>query len=220
MARYMDSYFDLRPDDMITASAALTSYPFTVNFWIKPVDGGTPGDYPQGIFLALYNTTNNQRFQFAISNVGGPILRFTAFTTVGAIASTSNFFTINEWNMCTGVASSATSRSVYLNNGTPGTNTTSSTPATPTRIVLGGAGTSGGATANYSGHIAEFAIWDVALNSNEITSLYRAAKASQIRPDNLITYIPLIRDSIDLQGLANTVNNRTTVESDHLRRYG
>jgi hypothetical protein len=215
MARYMDNYFtDL--DAYVPVSAALPAYPFTVNFWTKV--------HPDviGTILSLHNTTNNHAFRFNIFLVSYPTtrLRFTAVAATNAVSTTANDLVVDGWNMCTAVCDSATSRTVHLNAGTGATSTVNLTPTTPTRIMIGGSANTGVPAPNFTGDMAELAIWSASLNAEERDSLYKGAKASSIRPQNLTLYMPMVRDVTDLKGLATSIDVRTTSPSDHLRRYG
>jgi hypothetical protein len=82
-------------------------------------------------------------------------------------------------------------------------------------------GTGSGGTYNpdqpFNGRLAEVAVWDVALNADEITALARGYRPSLIRPDKLLWYIPLVREIQDVRsGL--TITNAATAVAIHPRR--
>lgn len=66
---------------------------------------------------------------------------------------------------------------------------------------------------NLVGSVSEVGIWTgAALNSTEITALYRGFTANQIRPQSLSFYAPLVRDLLDVRGgIAITNNNGATI---------
>lgn len=197
------------------AMASGFSYPFTVNFWFYPI-------LASGInsMAALHNTSDNQSFRFNINGTTSRVV-FAAFDTTVANASNSTItYTASAWNMYTAVGISATSRSVYLNGGNPGSNNISKTITTPTAWMLGGSWVAGAVAPSYEGRIAEFAIWDAELTATEIASLYTGIKATQIRPQNLKVYTHLIRDIADSRQTTTSITNSNTTVETHVRRYG
>lgn len=197
-----------------TMSSSFT-YPFTINMWVYPetVAGGV------NIIAAFHNSSDDQTFRFALNGTTTRAL-FSAFdTTVANVASTTPY-NASAWNMITGVGTSSTSRTIYLNNGGSSTNTTAKTPTSPTRWILGGNWTAGAPAPQLEGYMAEVAIWDVALSTAEIASLYTGVKAQFIRPANLKMYAPIIRDIIDVRGNTTSITNNNTTVQNHVRRYG
>lgn len=70
------------------------------------------------------------------------------------------------------------------------------------------------------GDMAEFATWDDALNESEISSLSKGFSAASVRPDKLLSYIPLVRnlqDVVTASTLTNTSGNATV--ANHPRVY-
>ena len=203
-------------DDYVQGTATLVDPAFTINCWLYPI-------LVTGQIQAatLHNTTNNNRFSIGVSSTTGKAI-FQCFDTTIATASTTTNYTANAWNMVTGVASATNSRTVYLNSGGAGTNTTSKTLTTPTRWLLGGTYTGGAIVPTFEGYVAEFAVWSVALLTDEITSLNRGAKASQIRPASLKVYFPGIRNYTDMKETTTAVTTAGTNLSivPHSRRYG
>jgi hypothetical protein len=124
--------------------------------------------------------------------------------------------------MATAVGTSATSRTVYLNAGNAGTQTTSRTPTTPDRVCIGFARSGGTDTPTYEGYLAEVAIWNVTLTTDELSSLYTGTKADQIRPQNLKFYMPLVRNIYDATASTTGITYEfdPNPEVNHVRRYG
>ena len=202
-------YFQATPETMF-------SYPFTINFWGRLASGGVKSN-----FVTLHNTSDSYRF--AIFTNTSDQLTLSAVDSGGntdTSATTTSVIT-NTWFMGTGVFTSATSRTIYLNGTDATTGTTSRTPTTPTRILLF-ADYTGAVSVNCSGIIGEVAVWDAALTSSDVASLYTTAKASLIRPSNLQIYYPLFRTAtaiVNVTGKSTTVNNNTRIFAHH-RRYG
>ena len=86
------------------------------------------------------------------------------------------------------------------NNGTP------NVPATQVTAL----GSFQGGSEYYSGEIAEAAVWNVVLSAGEINALFKGFAPRLIRPQSLIFHPRMIRDNIDLKGLAITATGTTT----------
>lgn len=203
-------------DDYVQGTATLVDPAFTINCWVYPV---TVAGANQAV--TLHNTTNNNRFSLGVNSTTSKAI-FQCFDTTLATASTTTNYTANAWNMLTGVASATNSRTVYLNAGGSATNTTSKTLTTPNRWLLGASYVAGAVSPIWEGYVAEFALWNVALSTDEITSLNRGVKASQIRPASLKVYFPGIRNYKDMKETTTAVTTAGTYLSivNHSRRYG
>jgi len=241
-----------------TVSGTLT-FPVTVSIWFysnrtagrEPLlefscfDNNTEDDFVLGLTMLSNATTTNRRVEATVYDGNQGIVRAQSATGVGAGWST------NSWVHAAGVFETA-SRVVYLNGGFTGTNTTLfSNPSSNntskiqlnTGALLGAVGSPGGHDA--SGQVvrmAEAAIWNAALTTDEILALSKGVKPKTVRPESLIFYSPLVRGSTDgvevnigsniytLYALEETGNyplefefaSGTTIFSytDHPRRYG
>jgi hypothetical protein len=119
----------------------------------------------------------------------------------------------NIWLHGAGLFIANNSRRAYYDNNTA-TNTANVTSVTYDRLVLstGGSGTNGP-------RLAEFAMWTAELTADEIASLEQGFKPFRVRPQNLLYYIPLVRDVADFRsGIALTPTDTPTV-ADHPRVY-
>lgn len=202
-------------ESKITALGSFFSYPLTINCWFYPtLDGYNNGNLVElcentaSVVHMLRVNSNNNTVQY---NTGTPLS-----------ASSSASYTTNTWNMATAVGTSVTSRTVYLNAGNSGTQTTSRTPTTPDRVCIGFARLIGNDTPTYEGYLAEVAIWNVTLTTDELSSLYTGTKANQIRPQNLKFYMPLVRNIYDETASTTSITSGFTANSEvnHVRRYG
>jgi len=207
-------------EDYITGAATLSAaYPVTMNVWFYP---------PTGIgglidMVGVGNGSNISHHRLRINNttlrVGAATQDTGSATTT--VATTVNY-TASAWNMATYVCTSATSRTVYVNAGGSGTTAVSRTVTAPTDWLIGGRYALGPSPL-YEGYLAEFSVWDAALTVNEITSLYRGAKADGIRPQSLKVYVPLVRNYTDTRGLTTSITSNFpsgAAVKDHVRRYG
>lgn len=219
------------------------SLPMTMSVWFY--SNRTAGREPLFSFTCIDNdaedvfelalsmlsnaTTTNRRVEAVIYNLAAGTTRAQTATGVGAGWST------NSWVHAAGVFQTA-SRVAYLNGGFTGTNTTSySNPSNISDILV---------NLNYdnvslqgNGHnatgqlvsMAEAAIWDAALTTDEILALSKGVKPKTIRPESLIFYSPLVRGGSssvpDETGNAplttyNLTTEYTPTYTDHTRRYG
>jgi hypothetical protein len=113
------------------------------------------------------------------------------------------------WQHFCAVFASSTSRYMYQ-DGTAGSEQTTSRDIdgdNATKLSIGEYASTWNRELN--GHIADCAIWNVALTASEIATLADGYTAIQVRPDSLVSYYPLVRDYLDVMG-----NNLLTFDSD------
>lgn len=201
--------------DYIQGTATLFSYPFTINAWVYPTTVVGANHY-----VTLHNVVDNQRYSIGLNGTSTKAIFQCFDTTLATATSVTTNYTLNAWNMVTGVGTSATSRTIYLNGANSATNTTSKTPTTPTRWLIGASYGGGAVSPTAEGRIAEVAIWNVALTTAEITSLNTGVKAKYIRPQNLKVYVPIVRDVYDEREATSSASTTGTTVADHSRRYG
>jgi len=127
-------------------------------------------------------------------------------------AKTTAGFSTGTWMHAAGVWADTDDRRVYLNGGNKGTETTSVTPANMDRMTIGASGDST-PEAYISGHMAEVAIWNVALIDAEVVSLAKGFSPLFIRPQNLVAYWPLIRGLNDRVGGYNMTASGTVISA-------
>ena len=199
----------------ITATGSFFSYPLTINCWFYPTVDGIGS---MSLVELVENTASNYHLLQVNSNTN--TVRYGTGTPFFATSSAS--YTTNTWNMATAVGTSATSRTVYLNAANSGTNTTSRVITTPNRVCMGFARSFGSDTPSYEGYLAEVAIWNVTLTTDELSSLYTGTKANQIRPQNLKFYIPIVRNIYDATASTTGITYEfdPNPEVNHVRRYG
>jgi hypothetical protein len=108
----------------------------------------------------------------------------------GAQAATSSGYSANTWHHACGVFASATSRTVYIDGGSAGSDAANKTPSGLDRITVGYMGDS---TPTYalSGRVAWASIWSAALSAVEIASLAGGILPWKVRAANLKACYPL-----------------------------
>jgi hypothetical protein len=210
--------FDGTTSYVEATSAVVTAVPLTMSCWFN-LDNATANQT-----LMSVSASGATSARFAIVAAGAVVndpLRAVVQAGTTVVNAEAGTFLADTWHHGCAVFTSATSRTIYLDHATSGTNTTNITPnaALINRTNLAsqwGAGARG-VTAN--GEIMEAAIWNVALEDAEIKALSEGFKPTQIRPNALVFYAPIIREIADYaRGL--TLNQNATTVTPHHRRYG
>jgi hypothetical protein len=142
--------------------------------------------------LSVMAAASNQGFHMSILTDGRGAFQARDSAGIFRNALTSNTYTINTWSSCVGIATSTTSRQVFLNgdiaNG--GLNNDSCAPAALDITEFGRFEPTG--TSYVNGRAAELAIWDETLTEGEIQAYNDGVSPRSIRPANLIAYWPLL----------------------------
>ena len=115
----------------------------------------------------------------------------TADTAAGSVVA-------NTWMHAAAVFTSNSSRTIYLSNATPVTNTLTVAVTNGDYLSLASTwATASPAAGFFNGDIAEVGVWRAALTAAEIDSLSKGVSCRKIRPDSIFCYFPLVRE---LQG--------------------
>lgn len=166
-------------------------------------------DALQGAGIYLLNTSNQVRGIWYIDpSYPQPI------ATVG--------HTIDTWqHQCTR-QSGLSSRDVYLNGGSKGSNITTLPAAIAVeRIAMAANWNSSNVLTGFlGGRLAEAAIWNAALDEAEIRSLAAGFTPTRVRPQSLVFYAPLVRNISDVRSATALTNNNAATVYEHPRRYG
>lgn len=182
---------------LLNGAAPVSAMPLTLACWAwSPVNNTFMN------LMGLYNSgsaENRNCYKLQIESLGS-IRAATGDATTEAFAEATIDIATSTWFHGAAVFTSATSRACLLNGASKGTNATSKTPASaPNRVIMGvGGGTPIATPHSSTGLIAEAGIWDVALTDEEIGLLAKGISPSNIRPGNLVSYMPLIRDVVDV----------------------
>jgi hypothetical protein len=197
-------------------STPVTAAPLTMCCWFQTDDLGN-----EGCLLWIGDKDVNGHGWQLIANgaVGGDPIQFVALPDSGT-AATSSGMSLNTWHHAAAVTSSATSRDVFIDGGSKGSDTTSSVPAGSDRFAIGFRARSS-PVLYHSGLIAEAAVWNVALTEAEIAWLAKGYSPYSLvhRLANLVIYHDLIRDSDRPYIGANMTTVATPVISAHSRVF-
>jgi len=177
--------------------APATDQPMTLCCWFN-YDETIADNYWILMSLAMAENTNARwELQIAGPSANDPLSALHADASNYENAYTTAGPTINTWHHGCARFVSDSERHVYLDGGSKGSNTNSQTNNfTPNRTAIGCSARNG--FGNYfSGKIAHAAIWNVALTEAEIARLSAGALPTEIRPEALVAYWPLIDDDND-----------------------
>lgn len=200
-----------------TTSSPLTIHPLTMSCWFYNSDvpvnrccmsvGNSAATSFHSIILNL-----TSRSVSCITNVSG--------TVASANNGGTDSYSFNTWNHLCGVINSSTTRNVFLNGINVGSNTSVAlTPTGLNSVTVGGRWSSGNIGQLYTGRLAEAAVWNTALTSDEIASLADGISCYLVRPQSLVFYAPIVRNLVDVRGGLTITNNNGATVTDHPRIY-
>lgn len=197
----------------------ISSAPLSVACWFNPanlthnanlvvVSNNSGSDY----FALIFDGANANGFgdnvglfEVSVSGTGD------AVTATGGAAGTF-------MHLC-GVTASSATRVCYLNGVAGAANVDTKTPSGLTHVDIGGLRIGASTFSPINGSVAEVAMWDAALTSEEVASLAKGFSPRLIRSANLQRYWRLIgrgTETCEVSGLALTVNG-TMAQAAHAR---
>jgi hypothetical protein len=206
--------FNGTTDYVEAASAVVTTAPVTLAGWFNS-DSATANQ----TIVSITNAAGQERFvlQAAGAVTGDPVRASTVAGNISSFADSATGYSANTWHHAAGVFASSTSRIAYIDGVAGTTETTSRTPGTMNATRIGVTVGGGSRTGYMNGRLAEIAIWNVALNADEIAALAKGYRPSLIRPASLRLYVPLVREVGDYSRAVTLTTSGTTV-ADHTRR--
>jgi len=203
MARLFD---DASTEYLQRSGAVVTAEPCTMAGWINTDNAGTW----QNVFGVFDESASNV---YLTVYIGGDDL-FVASNDGGGEenAKIQNLLFDNTWHHVCGVWTSDASRAAFLDGGNKATNSDSSSPANLDVTVIGRTADST-PSLYFSGMIAEVGFWNVALTDAEVAILAEGYSPLLVRPESLVAYWPLIRDTDDdiVGGYSMTAFNTPTI---------
>ncbi len=162
-------------NDVVIASNAITNYPFTMSAWVKSVT-----DEP---CRAMYMTDASQNGRYFGINIA---INNKVYLQASNTSNKNNYSDAsfdNQWVHIVGVFTNTTTRALYINGSanTDNVNTDSVTftPSGfggPTMDTISFGAEYDGSAAYGSGRISDAAIWNVALDANDISTIYNGGK--------------------------------------------
>lgn len=203
----------------LTASAPVTTFPFSVSLWFNADDitFGAADKYiwtvadtaGTGNYFSIFLLDSNSRLQ-AVYNANGIFRRN---QSAGAVST-------GVWNHAVAVFTSSTDIQIYLNN-VAGTNVQAGN-GTPSSIDTEsiGALVRSSLVAFFDGKAAEVGVWNQSLSLGDIAQLYAGARPDMVQANALVAYQPLLGRASpepDLVGGFNLTVTNAPTQSDHPR---
>lgn len=164
---------------------------FTLSCWFKADAAATA----QTMFSVCDDSATNKRVRLMVNSSNA---RFQATNTTNQNADISGVVD-GQWHNLVGVQSAYNSRYAYLDGTASAENTGSADMSTATldRVGIAIRADSGNAQ-GYDGAIAECALWNVALETWEIGRLAAGESPLNIRPNELVLYVPAGKAPVDV----------------------
>ncbi len=190
----MARLFDDANVEYLIGSNPVSNHAFTMGCWFN-VDN----DAIEHELMALTDNTgaSNMFLMQAAGQEGGDPVRIWAATGTGSEGTESlTGFTTNTWHHACTIFASGTSRSAYIDGGSKDTGIIDIGNLADIDTLGIGAGIYNGGTilGETSGSIAEAAVWNAALTDAEVSILALGYSPLFVRPQNLVFYMPLVRD--------------------------
>lgn len=187
---------------------------YTVACWVRPDDVSTTRTW------AKWGTTaSTNPFLFLFGQTSAAIRFFVRDdSAVGANATKAAVLSTSTWTHVAGTRNGDDVQ-VYA-DGAAGTSANAAIGTISINNLRIGAADdgAGGLIQHFDGRVAEFAIWDVVLSTDEIASLSAGISPRHVRPVSLVFYTPLVRDITELRQPVTLTDNSSTA-ADHPRIY-
>lgn len=174
--------FDGTNDQYIAnAIAVVNAAPFTVAGWFY-----SQSDSAADVIFGLGDDVNSRFEIFLRGDLGGDPIGYVVSDGVSLQVVTTTGYTINTWHQVCIIEAAVDDRSVLIDGGSKGT---SSGTRTPTGVTATTLGASGRLTNEFTGYLAEWFVWNVALTDDEAYAHY---KGGLVRPQSQVAYWRLL----------------------------
>jgi hypothetical protein len=174
--------------------APVTAYPITLSCWFQtPL--ADPGSNQVILYVGNRNSGHDSAGIFLDHGASGKISGVTE-DTVGAFhTTTSNTIpAANTWYQVIYVLTNTTTRALYVNGVAAAVDdaATVTLGGTANGVTVGGdIIAAAGANGDFGGLIAEAALWNISLNTSDVSALAAGFPTYLIQPLNLKSYYPL-----------------------------
>ena len=214
----MSRSFDRGSNKYLEVGAAVASTtPMTMFSWYYTTDATT-----EQILMTVFSSGSNHRHQINVATQFSALYATSYQEGAGSSTATATVApTINTWQNACAVFAASNDRRIYLNGGSKGTNTgsrtVSSLNSTSIGIIRGYATFNG-----FIGQIAHPAIWNVALDDNEVAMLGAGISPLRVRPQSLVMYLPYLGRNgpeIDISGGRTLAVTGATASSNEPRFF-
>lgn len=181
--------FSASTDKITFAAPSFGAASMSIALWFKTSSAvqyaQLIGNENPGGFTLMINHDSATGGQLAMYLLGGLILK-----------DTSVDWSDNSWHQCV-VTRSGSAFTAYVDGVQRATGTSGSSADGAVNMVVGR--NDAYPPRNMIGDVAEIGIWTgIALNASEVNALYKGFTCDQIRPQNLVRYLPLVRGTTEL----------------------
>lgn len=198
-----------------TTGTTITAYPFSIVAWFNPTATGSAY-----MMVDISNNTSAVINCYRIRAAGDSsnTVRITAADGSSSSAvSTSTNFTASTWQRGYYIATSATARSVYLNNAGIGNDVTNLTATGISKTYIGVQNLNTVLSNFFSGSLAHVAIWNIALDSTMRSMLEAKIHPHFVARNNLVALLSFWDSGYgvtDMLGGAWTATGSPTYSAD------
>lgn len=174
---------DATPDSLVYAFTEITTPPFTISAWVRTNDAAILETWG---YLGDTNTAN-QFWSCDFDGVTGDAVENLTSQGLGTQVISSGTFTVNTWHHIALRVLSTSSCFLY-NDGSEGSEGTATIDVAGTDSIGIGRREDSTPTLPFSGDIGWFALWDVVLDTQEITLLADGWAPPHFQRNNLRFY--------------------------------
>ncbi len=225
MSRHFDGDNDyLRVASAVFDASTLETTPASVLIWFKR-DRSAVGDEETLMCMSAGTASNNLcEIVFTTADRVGVRTR----TSSNSHALSTVLTDTASWHMAVGVygdtstgAATTSSRSVYLDGAAASTEPTAKDPTSASTQLTFGGNEASTPTQDFQGYMAYLTVWNKALSSSEVASLYNSGAGADpltVANGNIIAYWPLTGNEspeIDQVGAFDLTVTGTTFSSDN-----
>ena len=166
----------------------VSAYPVSLACWFK-----TDTNAINQMLIDFGHGSLSRAIDLRIRDVpDSDVLAFVNDSSGYAFAYSSISYTVDTWHHAVAVFENATSRTVYIDGGNSGSNSTSRNfPTGLSGLHIGVRYNSGAYSQYMSGSIAEAAIWNTALTAEDAAVLASGYCPAFVKTANLVRYLPL-----------------------------
>jgi len=180
------------------AAPVVGSAPFTVFAWYK----STSDTALQAIWGESVQTSTYDYWRLSLAgNLAGDYVRADIrHSETAASPVTSQGYSKDTWQSAILLETSSSDHKVYINGGYEGSSTVSQAPVNTNKMSIGALAYNSSWANLFAGKIAHVALWDIALTSGDRGRLAAGIVPSQIQPNHLVGYWPLLSNGNDYSG--------------------
>jgi len=174
----------------LASTPIVTAYPFTSHFWFRTSDN----TLQYNMFFIMDSSVDDN--WWGVIGLTGSNIRINTISGTAENANTSTNHTEDVYNSATNIMPSATDKRIYLNGGGVGQNTNAKTPTGLDRTDFGKLHRFSGPLYATAFDVAQGAVWDVELTTDELASLAAGFAPEDIRLGSIVLLFRMFGPSL------------------------